>query len=305
MKNFNKWFWLGISAAFLGAPNGTVIKFTVGHFDPLYFNVLRFSLVAVVALPYLLTHKKLLNKTNIKYAILAGCAFAVAVIAWVEAIKLSNASYASLVTLIGPAFFITYSVKFNKETISKKTAAGISLAAAGAFIMVFLPLAAKDGILAGQFYPLATLMLLANCASYPLGTISVKKSNDAGAPMLSIIGISAIVITLINLVVMIFSQPVDTQITGGVLLAVTFSGLVVGVAHRIAAIKSYEHIGAVASSAIGYFGSFLSILIPVFVLNEKISLAMVAGGFLILAGIYVIEHHKSEHHKHFQAFRHH
>jgi drug/metabolite transporter (DMT)-like permease len=305
MKNINKWFWLGLMATIIGSPNGTIIKITVADLDPSYFNFLRFGLIFIVTLPYLILKIKRINKSGFKYAVLAGITLSIAVTVWVEAIKLSNASYASLITLVTPVFFISYSVKLNNESISKKSAAGITLAALGAFVMIFLPIAAKGGVLGGQFYPLATLLLLSNSASYPLATIAVKKSNDSGVPMASIISVSSLVIFIINGAMMLINKPVSTSIDGGAVTAVLFSGLAVGVIHRMAAIKSYEHIGSVASSALSYFGSFLSILIPVFVLGEQLSLSMVAGGVLILLGIYIIEHHKSEHHKHFHVFRHH
>jgi drug/metabolite transporter (DMT)-like permease len=305
VKNINKWFWLGFLAVVLGAPNGTVIRFTISDFDPIYFNFLRFSLIFLVTLPYIIINRSKLNKSGLKYTAYSGITFAVAVFCFVEAINSSQASYASLIGLASPIFFITYSVKLNNESISRKSAAGITLAALGAFIMIFMPLAAKGGSLSGQFYPLATILMLLNCVSYPLGTIYVKKANDEGIPMVTIIGLSALIISLSSLLILPITHPSATKLDWKVLIAVLFSGLIVGVVHRIAAIKSYEHVGSVVSSALGYFGSFLSILIPVFVLGEKLSLAMVAGGVLILLGIYIIEHHKSEHHKRFHAFRHH
>lgn len=300
----NKWFWLGVLGTVLGAPNGTVIRFTTANFDPIYFTFLRFAVTFLATLPFLIISSKKMNLKSVKYSLLAGVAFFVAVISFTEAIKLSAASYASLITLITPAFFISYSVKLNNEKISRRAMAGIILSAAGAFIMIFLPIAIKQNADL-QIYPLATVLLLMNCITYPLAAITVKKANDEGAPMVSIISISSAVIAVMAGLFMIVDKPSNYSVEPKEWLAVAFSGLVVAIIARIASIKSYEHIGSVVSSALGYLGNFLSILIPVIVLGEKLSVEMVAGGFVILLGIYVLEHHKSEHHKHFHGFIHH
>jgi len=87
-------------------------------------------------------------------------------------------------------------------------------------------------------------------------------------------------------------------------LAVGYSGIVVALIGRALNVWSYERVGGAVMSALGYLETFVAILIPVVVLNEKLSPEMVIGGVLILFGVYIVEHHKHPHAKHHISLRH-
>lgn len=300
----NKWFFLGLTGVILGAPNGAIIKYAIADFNPTYFVFLRFAVTFIASMPFLLSSKKKYSIKSIQYSVLAGIVLFIAVITYTLAIKFSTASYASLIALLSPIFLIFYSIKLNKERISRRAAAGITLSAAGAFLMIFFPIAIKQNADL-QIYPLATALMLVNCATYPLMVILAKKANDRDLSMPSIISLSSLTVAVLSgITLIIIDNPVDYTIKPKAWLAILFTGLVVSLLARVASIRSYEYVGSVVSSALEYLGHFLSILIPVIALGEKLSVAMVAGGALILLGIYIIEHHKSKHYKYFHIFKH-
>lgn len=305
-KNIHKWFLLGVVSLLLSAPNPTVIRFTVQDIDPNVYNIIRFGLIAICLTPYIFAKRKLLNSRGFKYSVLVGVSLFVAAITYVWAIRLSTASYVSVLLLTMPIIFILYSMRLEKQRINRRSFAGISLAAAGAFVIVALPI-----ILNKQadfvFYPLATVLALVQCLAFPLVVIFSKKAHQSDTPVAATIGISAwCIVGLSLLAVLITGANFNLEVLSPkVISGAAYSGLIVSLAARALAVLSYEKVGAVVTAALGYAESLVAIIIPVIVLHERLSIEMVAGGVLILLGVYMVEHHKSSNHKHAHHLRHH
>ncbi len=300
------WFFVGVVGILLAAPNATVIKHTVEGIDPTLFNALRFGLLAICLTPYIFLKRKAFTRQSLKYSLCVGFFMAIAVVTFVWAIRLSQASYVSVLTLITPIVFILYSMKLDSQRINRRSFAGISLAAAGAFTIVALPIVVnqKAGFV---FYPLATLFIFGNCLSFPLAIIFSKKAHQAGVPVMVTLGVSAWVIVVISVLMLPLTWNSSTlpTVTPSLLFGILYSGFVVALISRILNILSYENIGAVVNAALTYSETFIAVILPVFVLHEKLSKEMVIGGTLILLGVYVVEHHKSLHHKYAHLHRHH
>jgi drug/metabolite transporter (DMT)-like permease len=157
-----------------------------------------------------------------------------------------------------------------------------------------------------MFYPLATVLGLINCVTYTLAIIYMRKANEKGVTMPSMVGASALVVAVISFVLfMAVGDHSKTPTDISFWFAVGYSGIVAALIGRVLNVKAYEHVGASLMSALAYLEMFIAILIPVFVLNEKLSPAMVVGGIFILLGVYVVEHHKHPHVKHHITMRHH
>lgn len=304
-KKGHKWFLVGLVGILLAAPNATVIRSSVGEIDPTLFNALRFGLLSLCLVPYIVIKRRQITAQALRYSLLVGIFMATAVVTYVWAVKESQASYVAILTLITPVIFILYSMKLDKQRINRRSFAGISLAAAGAFTIVALPIVLhqqSDFV----FYPLATLLILGNCLSFPLAIIFSKKAHQAGSPIMATLGISAIVICSVSVFMLPFSsaQPISS-ISTGVVFGIFYSGFVVALLSRYLNIASYERVGPVVNGGLAYTETLLAVLIPVFVLGEQLSREMVIGGILILVGVYIIEHHKSSNHKHSHILRHH
>lgn len=300
-----KWFFICLLAITLGAPNATVIKYTAEGMDMFVYNSLRFALPALICLPFIYKERKRINSKNLSYSVLVGLFLSAAVTTFVPALKMAPASYVSILTLITPIIFVIYSIKLTNDKINSRGVAGITLAALGAFLIVFLPVALAQG---GQleFYPGATVLMMINALTYPLAVIYSRKANEAGLSLVSIMGISAIVIFFVSATVVIAQsswqpQDVTTRNIAGIL----YSGIVVALIARMLSVASYERIGSAVVSALAYLEIMMAIGIPIVLLNEELSVGMVFGGALILLGIYLVEYHKSKHTKHFHLHRHH
>ncbi len=303
-KNYH-WFLIGLFAAVMAAPNGTIIKYIISDTSPFVFNACRFGLMALVTTPYILRSRKKINSKNFTSALVVGIFMLMAVMSYVAAIKTSQASYVSILTLLTPIVFVLMSVRITGEKISRRAVAGITLAAIGAFIIVALPIAFKQDA-SFHFYPLATFFGFCNVLFFPLAIIYSKKANDNGLPLTTIMGISAWSIFVVTaLVSTVMGSWSSTTFNTSYLLAIIYSGLVVAFLARVLGVASYEHLGSPVISGLSYLETLLAIIIPVAVLGEQLSIEMVIGGALILLGVYFVEHHKSVHHKHYQLFKSH
>lgn len=289
----------------IAAPNATIIRHTSEGVDPFLFICLRFGFVALIAAPFAYKYRKEITKKTFTYAMIVSIAIFSAVFSFVYALQQAPASYVSIITLITPITFVLYSIKLTGDKVSRRSALGVVLAALGAFVVVFSPIALSQHA-EFKFYPLATLLILINTLTYPLATIYSKKANEAGMKIISIIGFSSVVTFSLSLIMMVlFGDMNSEQITNKALWGVVYSGLAVALIARALGTKAYEHIGAAAISSLFYIEILMSIAIPIFVLNEKLSLGMILGGALILLGVYFVEFKSMSKIKRLHLHRHH
>lgn len=292
---------MALLGAVIAAPNGTVVKLAVGGLDPFLMNVLRFAFVALVCAPFVWRERYKLTRHNLRLILIAGLYLAVAVSSFVQAVKASQANYVSIVALLTPIVLLIYSVKLYGEKLSQRTVSGITLAALGGCVLVLLPLADASG--GAQFYPLATVLMLMNCLSYPIALLTLKKANETGLSMISLIGLSSLVVAAISAALLLTIGGDVTAPSGTEWFSIVYSGLAVALLGRMCKVWSYEHIGAAATSAVMYVETFLAILLPVLVLREHIAAGTVIGGTLVLLGVYLVESHKLLAHRHHHFWR--
>lgn len=299
MKKRKRLTWIAISlvGVTLAAPNGTIIKSVIGDIDPYVFNALRFGLVGLVTLPGLVRYLKKATARGMLYSLLAGVTMAVAVICFIWAIRLSQASYVSIISLLSPVIFMLLSIKFDHGKVTKRAMTGVTLAAIGALTIVVLPIAIH-GNQPFIFYPLATLLAVVNSVTFSLAILAYKRADDHHVPMLASFSIAAWITCIINAALIPLTHANVPQPTTGMLFAILYSGLAVAFLSRVINVRSYEHIGTGFTSALWYLETFLAILLPIMILGEHISPEMVVGGILILTGVYIVEHRSATHHRH-------
>lgn len=295
-----KWFLIALMGAFLSAPNGMVVRLAVGEISPLEMNALRFLLVALVCLPFIRTEWRKLNREMLVRLLRAGVYLTVAVSAFVTAVKMSQASYAAIILLLTPVMLLIYSVKWYGEKLTRRTMSGISLAAMGAVVLVALPFAQGGGT---AFYPMATLLLVLNCVTYPLAIFEFKKINESGISTMTAIGGSAAVVAALSFLMLLFADSPMVMPSAGHWVGIVYSGLAVALLGRMCKVWSVEYIGAAITSAVMYFEVFLGIVLPIIFLHEKMSSATIIGGALVLFGVYVVESHKHPMHRHHHIWR--
>ena len=188
-KTKTYWVVVGILYALFIAPNAMVIKAATDTVDPYYWNFIRFLVVLIACTPFIIKYwRKLMDKQARRWVFGSAACMATAVIAYTVAIKLSQASYVSIITLINPIFLVFISPFFTKERISRRAIAGVTLAALGAMVIVFVPIAIYQNGFA--FYPVATLLGIINAIAFVFALIMLRRSNENGAPLTGSIGVN-------------------------------------------------------------------------------------------------------------------
>ena len=297
METRRKWLGIALLWAIIGTPNITIIRIAVDTVDPFMWNIIRLTPVFLVTLPWIIKAWPTIRKPKaFPYVIGSGVSMAIALVSVVLAIKTSQASYVSIITLLTPIAIIVLSSFFLKERITRRAVAGVTLAALGGMALVVLPLALAKGAI--SFYPLATLFGLINCVSFALAIVLIRRCDQvAHVPLTATIGIGAF-FTVVLSVLLFFATGhtiSSVHVNESVLWAALYAGAWTSLLGRILNVEIFEKLGSATSGVIVYFETLLAIIIPVFVLHEKLSITMVVGGMFILLGLYIIEHHKHPH----------
>lgn len=296
-KYFTKksfWIWISLVSLALASPNVMIIRmFVAGDVDPFFWVLMRSLTVAIVCLPLLIMWRKKLSKPEIlRDVIFSGAMMAIAIIAHTKAIELSSASYVAVIALAYPIFLVTISAWMFRERITRRALAGIGLGALGGAMLVLLPLAVSTGSI-GFNLP-ATILGLINLVGFTLATANMRRLNEQNVPLALQIGVSSIMMVLVaGLLMMVGGIQPPVKMGLDLWLAAIYSGVGVMLLIRWASTVAYSHIGGVMMGAFNYVEVFLAILLPVFILGEKLSLSMVIGGVLIVAGVYLLGNHKN------------
>ncbi len=301
------WIVLVVAHIIIAIPNATVTKVVVESADPLFWVLTRSTLLVVFVLPFVWRHlAKLLQRKTFALMTVSAGSMAAAIILSVYAIAYSQASYVSIITLATPIAIMVLSMIVFGERLTRRTATGVTLAALGAMTLVILPIA-----LAGQsfaFYPLATVFALANIASFAVAIVTMRKlDQQAKVPLTLTIWYSAVITMIVSAALFMLwgdtsMMPIDSV---EYWLAGLYASILLAFVGRMIMIRLLERVGPALFSATGYLETFGAILFPVIVIGERISITMALGGVLILLGVYIIEHHKHSHHRHYFLHRHH
>jgi len=302
------WFLAALAAALLAAPNGMAIKAASDHLDLLTLNSLRFGLIAIVTIPYVLYMWRRFNKKNFKYSIYMGICMTIAALSYSTAIHLSQASYVSIIALGMPIVFIIYSLLMTRERVRMRSITGISLAALGAFLVVALPIINSGSGISTEFDPLATVFAVIDILVFPLAIIFSRKANENGLPIMASFGVSAVIVTIVcTIFSLVFIGPAAYAPAASfdIAIVIFYSAIFVALIARMLNVASYERIGSMAVSGVSYLESLLAIMLPLIILGERISIEIVIGGVLILVGVYFVETvHNSKKHRHIRVMQH-
>lgn len=305
MKRKQKWlFVLAIlTTVLLSAPHATAIRVAVDSADPYYWLIVKLTLVAVFCLPWVVRHfKTIFSEKIIKYTVGSMICSAVALIAATLSVHASQASYVSIMSLSFPVIFVIISAWMLKERLSHRTIAGVTLAMIGAAVVVLVPIALSNQGVA--FYPLSTALSLLVGVSSAIGTILMKQVHEKKVSLIATLGVNVLFAAIVSGFMFLWfgdftRVPVDLNFW---LLAI-YSAFAVTLFGRLVTVWVFSRMGSATTSLFMYGQTFLSIIIPVVLIGEQLSLPMIIGGTCMLIAIYIIESHKT--HRFHKATPHH
>jgi drug/metabolite transporter (DMT)-like permease len=307
------WILIGVLAAIVTAPNGVTIKIISETMEPATMIALRYGIVVLGCLPFLLRIKKDVVAKNLGNLLLGSIFLAITGVSYVASIKFGQASYSAIISLVNPVLLVVFSVFLLKEKLTRQIIGGVSLTLLGAAVVVMAPflIGAESGINIG---PESIVFGLISAATYPLMLIFMRRANTGGVPMTGVIGLTGLVtaITMSIVAVGLSGADVIDQISNTpalswfYLISISIGIYLIG---RILLIKVFEHIGSAAESGILYLEVIFSVATPMILLGENLTLEIVVGALLIFTGVIISEaaHNKIKHklrHRH-KAHLHH
>ncbi|MDR1969965.1 MAG: DMT family transporter [Candidatus Nomurabacteria bacterium] len=300
MNKRSKWFLLGLLAVLIGAPNSMLVRTALSGdagTDSLTLLLLRYivaSVVLFVPLYKFVRAKYSVFRKSFKNLLIYTTCSVVGTYTWLMAVEQSSASYASTIALLSPIILVVLSAKLVKDRITRRAAAGVSLATIGGMLVVAMP-AIFQGSATSDFYPMATLLLLLDCVLAPISMIYQRRTDERGVPLSVSVGFMALIAVVAVMTTYIFTRGgnvmIDTVTTlpWQVWLVVIYSAFAVNCIARVLVIKSYEYTGAAVRGGLSYLETLLAIALPLIILGEHLSMEMIAGAMLILMGVFLAE----------------
>ncbi len=253
-------------------------KVSIGHFPPLLFAALRFTLIVAVLFPFLKIHKGQMKEV----IIIALCAGPVGFGFFFAGLAISDASVVAVASQLGVPFSTIMSVIFLREQVFWKRWLGITLSFAGVMVISFDPTVFRyiDGL----------LLVLCSALVSSIGTIYQRQIRHVGVFELQawVAVVAAPLMFLGSLV--IESNQFEVVQTASLLqwsgiFYVAFASSLVGHAGIFYLLQRYE---VTQTAPLTLLSPIFTVFFAVTLLGETLTQRMVVGALIALSGVLIV-----------------
>lgn len=298
IKTKINWLLVGILMLFVILPGGIFLKLTSSEINPYLVAVLRYGIIIIAMLPFMINafreHSKLLRKKLhiIIPVILLTCTGGPF---HVMAIASSSVSLVEIMNLAAPIVFAIISIMFTTDKVSRHAVIGLLFAVLGGLLIIIWPLFSGEGaaLMFGWQPILLQGIVIVQASIY---TVFLRKMNEAGIPLTSLVGLSFVAAFLVSIPMAImdggpgvFSE--ISNLSAGGWAMIIYLAIVISVVARIIRTKAYENIGTATHASLEYLYCFMAIVAPLFILGEALSIELIIGALLIIIGIVFTRKH--------------
>lgn len=289
------WLWAALLALLFAVPNPMITRMFVAEaIDPIFWVFARAGVAMFASLPFALyqIHRVPKGRMTVLQILAVGVLTGLSVIFHTEAIRISSASYVSIVALLYPIILIAVSVWAFKEAVTRRILAGVGFGVIGGVVLLIVPLVFSKGSM--EFNVWATVLSICNLVFLAIATAIMRKMSERQVPFSVQICSSSLIIAIIAGAIILGGggTAIPETIDGNFWVAIVYAGIGVTIFTRAISMAAYTHLGAATIGVLHYVQVFLAIALPVVILGETVSISMVLGGVLILVGVYILEHHK-------------
>lgn len=279
--------------------NFVVAKITLNEVPMMNLAFLRFTIAAILLLPFVLSIKKQkVEPMDVIKIILVGLFMTTFNIAFFYAgIKRTLAIDASVLTMIIPILSVLGGWWFLKEKIYWINLLGIGLSLLGAILVIGLPLLLLGA--SGTSDLLGNLMIIISCISFVIGAIIAKPLVNKYHPVLMTFAIFLVAAISFSIPAMWeFKNQPDwfSNLTVIGILGFWFITLLSTVVAFFLQNYGYEKVGVTKSNLFHYIEPAVAATMAVTLLNERISFSFIVGTTLIILGVYWGTLGKDSHH---------
>lgn len=295
-----------------------LVKLTLNDIDPFYFLFVRFLIVCLICLPYLLLVivKRKYTYYDYKNVIIFSLTGQVSLLLYFKGLDLTTSTDTIILSLVGPLLTIAAGHYFYHEKINHWKEVGITLAFLGAVLVVIEPLFSQTNGIAKDRFNGNILVLLSTLigtfwviyAKFLFGKNSIKfisfvkkfgfnlhkkKYNDVDFNILSfyIVFLSLIPFYLSNFE-SYNSTTLKLSVTsvGVILYMAIFSSIIAYIMY----IKAQAVLEVTEVSILGYISPLFSLPASYFILGEIPSISAFIGLSIIFLGIAIAEKRKNK-----------
>jgi drug/metabolite transporter (DMT)-like permease len=202
-------------------------------------------------------------------------------------IKLAGASIAAiLVCLLSPILITSFSAMLFKERLSRRQILGISVAALGTLAVTV------GGTFSMQFntdFLLGSLILLATPVLWTAYSLTGKKTIEKYSPFLTVAYVNilgGVLLVPFSLAEGSLTQVFSMTATGW--FAIFYLAVTCSLLGYYIWLRSIKTVGAAVTSSFLFAEPLVTVTFAVTLVQEQVTLPIIAGAFLILAGVYLI-----------------
>jgi drug/metabolite transporter (DMT)-like permease len=279
-----------ILVAIIWGANFPVVKSALRDFHPLSFTVLRFSLSALALFAAMaLTHEPLgIDRRDRRPIVtLALTGITLYNLFFMYGLAGTTASNSALFIATSPLFASLIQAATGRERLTTVTVIGLLLSFTG---VLFIMAGSKAGISLGGATLQGDLLTLIAAVFWALYTLEARPLLAKYSP-LKVTAYSMAVGTLLLLplgIVDLFAQS-WTTVSAPAWLGLGFSSIVSGSIAFTLWYGGVKAIGATRTIVYHYLVPLVAVLVSALVLDERLGRLQVAGGALIIAGLFVVQ----------------
>ena len=258
--------------------NVPVTRWCIDFVPPVFLVLLRIGSVALLLIPYL----RPFPKQFWLVFLISNCIGGVNFVLLFLALKYANASSVAIVGQVGLPIATVLSVIFLKEQVKWRRTIGIILALIGVIIVIYKPSGAKLEI--GLFFACGS------AAAGAIGTILMKRLIPIGALHLQA-WVSLLSVIPLAIGTYFFEQNQwQGLMNGGLLLwvAIVFSVIAVSIVGHSAYYSLVKKYDVTLVMPFTLMVPIWAVIASVIFLNEQVTLQLVVGGLICLAGVGLI-----------------
>jgi O-acetylserine/cysteine efflux transporter len=253
-------------------------KVSLGHFPPMLFTALRFTLIVMVLFPFLRIHEGRMKQV----IIIALCAGPIGFGFFFAGLSLSNASVVAIASQLGVPFSAIMSVIFLHEQVRWRRWLGIALSFGGVMVISFDPTV---------FHYIAGLLcVVASAVVGSIGTIFQRQIRNVGVFELQAwIALAAAPIMIVCSLIFERDQ-LSLMMSAGALewagcFYVAFASSLVGHAGIYYLLQRYE---VTQTAPLTLMSPIFTIFFSVMLLGDILTTRMIIGALIALTGVLIV-----------------
>jgi len=283
------WVLLAFMILFWSA-NFAIAKFAVAQIPPLLLGGLRMTLAAIFIVPVYIWEGRNLRahrwtKSDLPTLIGIGMiGLAGNQVCFLVGIKRTSVSHAVILFALTPLLVLMIASLLKHESITRRKLLGMAIAAAGVLTLQLMPGESRQASLTGDLFILAATLAFAlftvfgRPASVRLGSITINT-----------FGYVACAIALLPVTIWEASRFDFSTVTPGAWASLLYMAAFPSVVCYTIYYHALSYMAASRVAALTYLEPPLATLLAVAWLGENVTYAVLVGGVLVLAGVWVTE----------------